>query len=70
MFVDGRDADLEQLRHHLLSQPDRLLLEANLDPLLAGLGREDQELGGAVADLEGVSVMGLPALGILVLAGG
>lgn len=50
MLADGAHIHRKQLGHQLLRQPDGIVLVARLDALLASLGGEDQELGGAIAD--------------------
>ena len=50
VFADGADIDGKKLGHQLLRQPHRFVRVTGFDTLLTGLSREDQELGGAVAD--------------------
>lgn len=45
MLVYRADILLEQLDHKLLGQPDRFILQPNLDARAAILGLVDQELG-------------------------
>ena len=52
MLVDGRHRDREQNGDEFLGKPDGFVLDADFDALLPGLRGEDEEFGGAVADLE------------------
>ena len=49
---NGAPSHAEEHADQLLRQPDRLILHPHLDGVLARLLGEDQELGGAVANLE------------------
>lgn len=51
VFADRSDIDVEQPRHRLLRQPDRLVLVAHFESVPARLGGEDEKLGGGVADV-------------------
>lgn len=52
MLGDGAASLGEQHADQLLRQPDRFLRHADFDAVLARLPGEDEELGGAVVDLE------------------
>jgi len=52
MLVDCRHSDAEQNGDEFLSEPDGFVLDTNFDAFFPGLRGEDEELGGAVADLE------------------
>jgi len=52
MLIDRRNRYLEQCCDQLLRQPDGFLRDSDFDAVLARVPGEDQELGGAVADLE------------------
>ena len=52
MLGNGAPALVEQHADQLLRQPDRFIRYPNFDAVLARLPGEDQELGGAVADLK------------------
>ena len=52
MLTDSPNIDSEQLRQQFLTQPDRLVRHTYLNAIFAPLSGEDQEFGGAIADLE------------------
>jgi len=52
MLGDGASAFIEKHADQLLCQPDRFILNPHLNAVFTCLPGEDQELGGAVANLE------------------
>ena len=51
VLTDCADINIEEDADELLGKPDGLVLHANFDALFPGLRGEDEELGGAVANL-------------------
>ena len=51
VFAVGADIHVEQHSEEFLGEPEGLLLDANLDAGFTCVGGEDEELGGAVAEV-------------------
>lgn len=51
MLIDRWDGHIKELGNEFLGEPDGFLFIAHFQALLASLGRKDQELRRAVADL-------------------